>query len=67
MNNCEKLLSIKEASKYLRVSPSTIRRMKMEGTIKYIQYRNKGAIYFYEAHLKSFIEASVKQVKLDNF
>lgn len=59
----EKLISRKEAANLLGISLATLDAARMEGLISYVQYVDKGCVYFTEVGLQEYIARSTRRAK----
>ncbi|NCC87155.1 MAG: DNA-binding protein [Clostridia bacterium] len=59
----EKLLSRKDAAKYLGISITTLDAARNNGLISYVQYVENGCVYFTDAALLEYIAKCTYRAK----
>ena len=58
MDNLNRLLTIKEAAKFLNISETSLRRWIKKGEIKCYRLGNKGIIRFKMSDLQEYLESN---------
>ena len=59
----EKLITRKDAAKYLGISIATLDAARSNGLISYVQYIENGCVYFTKAGLQEYIARSTHRAK----
>lgn len=59
----EKMITRKEAAKYLGISIKSLDYARSTGQISYVQYVENGSVYFTETALQEFIAKSTHRAK----
>ena len=59
----EKLLTRKEAARYLGISIATLDAARAKGSISFVQYVDNGCVYFSEASLQEYIARFTHRAK----
>lgn len=59
----EKLITRKEAAKFLGISIATLDAARHNGQISYVQYVENGCVYFTEAALQEYIAKCTRRAK----
>ena len=62
----QKMLTRKEAAKFLGISLATLDAARTNGLISYIQYVENGCVYFSEANLQEYIARSTHRANPRN-